>query len=160
MPDPPYVPNSHIVRAYAAIEREGSILVIKFDDAGRVHYDLPGGGVLPGETVHQGLAREVKEEASCDVVVGALLFAHEYQPGAGRAAGGGTPAIRLVFRCKLADGSEPSMPNTLDPKQVGLIWAPLDEIGHGIQIRPQKWSENIAKALRQPGQQDYFTFGL
>jgi 8-oxo-dGTP pyrophosphatase MutT (NUDIX family) len=154
------VPSSHIVRAYAAIEREGSILVIKFDDAGLVHNNLPGGGVLPGETVQEGLAREVKEEASCDVVVGALLFAHEYQPGAGRDVGGGAPAIRLVFRCELAEGSEPSMPNTPDPKQVGVSWAPLDEIGHGVQIRPQKWSENIARALRRPGQQPYFAFGL
>jgi len=40
--DPRYVPGSHTVRAEAVIERDGSILLIKVDDAGFVHYSLPG----------------------------------------------------------------------------------------------------------------------
>ena len=53
--DPRYVPGSHTVRAEAVIERDGSILLIKVDDAGFVHYSLPGGGVEAGESVRGGL---------------------------------------------------------------------------------------------------------
>ena len=55
--DPRYGPSSHTVRAEAVIERDGSILLIKVDDAGFVHYSLPGGGVEAGESVRGACSR-------------------------------------------------------------------------------------------------------
>ena len=72
--DPRYVPGAHTVRAEAVIERDGSILLIKVDDAGFVHYSLPGGGEV-GESV-RGLVREFREETVCEVAIGDLFFAH------------------------------------------------------------------------------------
>ncbi|MYD93422.1 MAG: hypothetical protein F4Y02_06975 [Chloroflexi bacterium] len=46
------MPGSHTVRAEAAIERDGSNLLIKVDDAGFVHYSLPGGADGLGQARH------------------------------------------------------------------------------------------------------------
>lgn len=53
------------VRAGAIIIENESILLIEFGDENGLHYNLPGGGVEPGETVKTAAAREVMEEARC-----------------------------------------------------------------------------------------------
>ena len=155
--DPRYVPSSHNVRAKAVIERDGSILLIKIHDAGFVHYSLPGGGVEPGESVQEGLVREVREEAACDVAVGDLLFAHEYEPLPTADIDGDAPALLLVFRCNLAAGIEPSMPKVPDRLQVGVDWVKLDELGIRFPLFSPIAAKNIVTALRRPGQQTLFT---
>lgn len=46
---------------------KGHILVVK--EAGRKHWDLPGGGIEHGESIEDGLARELHEEVSFDGVI-------------------------------------------------------------------------------------------
>lgn len=55
------------VSANAVIVRNDSILVVEFDDASGLHYDLPGGGIKGNESICDGLRREVKEETCADV---------------------------------------------------------------------------------------------
>lgn len=50
------------VRVCAAIIRDDSILMVKHQEAGRVYWTLPGGGVEPGETPEAAVVREVWEE--------------------------------------------------------------------------------------------------
>lgn len=45
----------------AAIVRDQAILLVEFDDAqSGLHYNLPGGGVHAGETLHAALRRAKK----------------------------------------------------------------------------------------------------
>src|SRR5919106_580114 len=69
------------IRAGAVIVRHGHILAVEYDDnlAG-LHYNLPGGGLEPGESLHDGVRREVLEETAAHVEVGRLLLVTEWGP--------------------------------------------------------------------------------
>lgn len=63
------------IRASAAIVRDGRILLIECDDPTLgLHYNLPGGGVEPGEAMHDAVRREVWEETTAlpDLFVGGV----------------------------------------------------------------------------------------
>ena len=68
------------MRARAAIVRDGAILLVAFDDENGFHYNLPGGGVEPGETLYGTAIREVREETTADVEVKELLLVYECFP--------------------------------------------------------------------------------
>jgi 8-oxo-dGTP diphosphatase len=40
-----------------------AVLLVEFNDETGLHYNLPGGGVEPGESVIEALEREVRENA-------------------------------------------------------------------------------------------------
>lgn len=60
---------------YGVIVENEKVLLVKQWDG----YDFPGGGVEKGESVHDALLREVKEETGLSVEAGPLLlFAEDY----------------------------------------------------------------------------------
>jgi 8-oxo-dGTP diphosphatase len=84
---------------------------------GGKYYNIPGGGVEPGETVKQAVVREILEESGLNVTIGDLIFALEYEPNNCSFIYGEIPQISFVFRCFL-DGDDkikpPSIPD-VDP---------------------------------------------
>jgi len=73
------------VATRAFIIHEGKVLIIResshYTKGSHIgEYDFPGGKVHPGETMADGLKREVKEEAGIDVKVGKPFFAAEWSP--------------------------------------------------------------------------------
>jgi ADP-ribose pyrophosphatase YjhB (NUDIX family) len=60
------------------IVQDGKVLMDRthHDDRHRFYW-LPGGGVEPGETTAQALARELMEEAALDIEVGRVLYVSE-----------------------------------------------------------------------------------
>jgi 8-oxo-dGTP diphosphatase len=71
---------SHIrIRPTALIIKNNSILLVEYDDNG-IHYNLPGGGAEPGETIIEGVIREVFEETAAEVEVGPLALVYEFAP--------------------------------------------------------------------------------
>src|SRR5207248_3714127 len=69
------------VRVGAVIVRKSAIVLVEYDDdkSGR-HFNLPGGGVTEGESLHDALRREISEETRMEVDVGRLLLVWEYVP--------------------------------------------------------------------------------
>ena len=61
--------------AFAVIEREGQVALVEVDriNRGRV-FDLPGGGIDPGETAAEAAVRECGEEAGLVVALDAEPF--------------------------------------------------------------------------------------
>lgn len=113
------------VSVNAAIVEGGKILLILFHDENGPHYNLPGGGVDPGESLHQALERECREEASVHVEPGELLGAWEYVPALQGNKYGPTQKLGLVFTARLRPGQAPKLPSSPDPNQVGVEWVPL-----------------------------------
>ena len=78
---------SRTTRYQAAIMRDHEILLIKHQEhhKGRAYWLLPGGGIEAGETEHQCVQREVREETNLEVKVIQLLLdeppPHEDQGG-------------------------------------------------------------------------------
>ena len=75
--DPPFLPElDHVDQAYGiCFTKEGEILLICSHDVDGVtpYWNLPGGGLMPGETLEQCLTREVAEEA-CARVIGSVIW--------------------------------------------------------------------------------------
>ena len=61
--------------AFAIVERDGLIAVLRVEEGGRAgQLDLPGGGIDPGETEAQAVVRECGEEAGLKVAVETAPF--------------------------------------------------------------------------------------
>ena len=72
--------NNIRIRPCAFIFQGESILLTEHDDETGLHYNLPGGGLEPNETVVEAVKRELQEEASVDIEVGPIAFVYEYEP--------------------------------------------------------------------------------
>jgi ADP-ribose pyrophosphatase YjhB (NUDIX family) len=108
----------------AVIIRDGKLLALKCRDEEGFWHMLPGGGQEWGETAHEALQRECREEIGCEVRVGRLLYARDY---IGKnhefAAVDHGHQVELMFQCELL--SEPSPGSCPDTKQVGFEWLEL-----------------------------------
>lgn len=63
--------------AFAIIEQDGLIALVEADRIGRGRiFDLPGGGIDPGETAAEAAVRECGEEAGLVVALDAEPFVH------------------------------------------------------------------------------------
>ena len=128
--------NYHLkVRASALVIEDNHILLVEFDDDTGLHYNLPGGTIEAGETIIEGLKREVREETAAEVDVGDLVFVLEYEPHRNSFWAGGTPALSLIFDCKMIGSSKPQLPDTPDAYQTGVKWVNIAELG-SVELLP------------------------
>jgi 8-oxo-dGTP diphosphatase len=112
-------------RVAAVIVRAGRVLMVRERGRGSTgrhdgleYWVLPGGGVEPGESPEQALAREVREEVGLTCGPARYLFDAVYPSG--RTA---------CYAVDVPDDEEPRL-GTDDlpcdcPRMVGLAWVPL-----------------------------------
>lgn len=113
--------GQQVITACAAIYRKGSngheimvarrALTKKFLPG---KFELPGGHIEFGETLVDGLRRELKEELAIDVIVGDVVGAFTYVNKVKR-----SHSIEIIFFAQLADGCLPKI-NLADHSEV--IW--------------------------------------
>lgn len=82
-----------IIVVAALIEKAGKILVgqRKKNDRHGLKWEFPGGKVEFGESPHDALVRELREELGIDAVIGEEVIRYEYSYG-------GKPPILLIFK--------------------------------------------------------------
>lgn len=117
------------VNARGIVLNGDKILLNEF--GGGEYYNIPGGGVEPGETIREAVVREVFEEAGLKVSVGDLIYVLEYEPANCDFMYGKTPHLSLVFRCFLEGGDAikpPTIPD-VDPDNPEITceakWIPI-----------------------------------
>ena len=127
---------NHIrVTARALIVANEAVLLVEFDDESGLHYNLPGGGVDPGETIIEGLKREAKEEASVNIEVGPLVFVIECEPSKNSFWAGPVHGLHLIFDCQLSGESRPQLPDHPDANQTAVKWVKLSEL-ESVELLP------------------------
>jgi 8-oxo-dGTP diphosphatase len=132
------------VRPTGLIIRDESILLVQYEDEEGIHYNLPGGGAEPGETILEGVKRELFEETMADVEVGPLVFVYECAPHKQSGDYPDAPhSLNLVFECHLKEGSTPRQPQITDTNQSTVKWIPLQELD-SILLFP-----NIKKQIKE-----------
>ena len=127
---------SHVrIRCTGLIIENNSVLLVEYDDNG-VHYNLPGGGLEPGETIVEGVAREVLEETTAEVEVGPLALLYELAPHkqSGDYDVNEKHSLHLIFECTLKNNSRPKLPQKPDPNQTAVKWVTLEELGSILLI--------------------------
>lgn len=136
----------------AIIIKGNKFLVEQVDQGRGIFYKLPGGGHHFGETIHEALHRELKEELGLDARISTLLFIRDYlaknhdmefdDPN--------FQQTELMFLClvddfsNLGNGSEP------DKNQV-IVWKTAEELVK-IKFFPRKlvpYLQDIKKLYEQ-----------
>ncbi|MFL0584020.1 NUDIX domain-containing protein [Solibacillus silvestris] len=121
---------SHVrIRCTGLIIENNSVLLVEYDDNG-IHYNLPGGGLEPGETIVEGVAREVFEETTAQVEVGPLALIYEFPPHkqSGDYVENANHGLHLIFECNLKKYAIPKLPEYPDPNQTAVKWIPIEEL--------------------------------
>lgn len=121
---------SHVrIRCTGLIIENNSVLLVEYDDNG-IHYNLPGGRMEPGETIIEGVAREVFEETTAEVEVGPLALIYEFPPHkqSGDYDENAQHGLHLIFECTLKNHSVPKLPKYPDPNQTAVKWIPIEEL--------------------------------
>ena len=100
-------------------------------------YNVPGGGVRLGESLHEATVREVSEETGYAVTVDELLWINE-DVAAGEGVGSlfppGFHGLNFFFRCSLA-GPALAQAHEADEFQIGVEWVDARSLST-IQLLP------------------------
>jgi 8-oxo-dGTP pyrophosphatase MutT (NUDIX family) len=129
------IPGAIRVAARALIIEEGRLLVMTYaDDKGRWCV-TPGGGIAKGETLGEGLRREVHEELGIRVAPGDIVYVRELLGRSAKVKHGGISAdthqLEVFFRCKRE--GEVKLGKALDNFCTGFDWVPVHELKkHGF----------------------------
>lgn len=102
---------------------EGNVLLLK-QTYGDKRWGLPGGGVEPGETIHEAIKRECYEEIGVDIVVSAFTGLY-YHKSFNSQVG--------IFKCELLEGAH----IRLSSEHSEYKWVNKSELGEVQRLRVQ-----------------------
>ena len=143
------------IRVTGITVRDDKVLMVEYDDPKiGFHLNFPGGGLDPGETLHQGLVRELSEECSLEVVPGRLLTVSEHWKE------GELDTLFFAFEAIAADGAQPCMSLTPDTFQTGVGWYAWDDLDNYNVLPPIHRALQSAVAKDERGYVGVWQIGL
>lgn len=115
------------VRVAGIVQREDAILMVRHEKDGKSYWLLPGGGVDRGETLHDALQREFKEEVTLTVEPGELIGVSEsIAPDHSR------HMLQCMFTATVVEGE---VALGVDERVVEARFVPADELA-GLEVHP------------------------
>jgi ADP-ribose pyrophosphatase YjhB (NUDIX family) len=117
MSAPPAGPR---IRVAAIIIEDNKVLLVRHEKNGRSYWLLPGGGVDFGESLHEALVRELREEVEVDIEPGPLVLANDTLPPDRH-----RHIVHLCFMAKITAGT-PTRGS--DPRVVEVAYVPLKDL--------------------------------
>ena len=136
----------------AFIVRDGKILIVKErvkrHGEETIIYDLPGGGVEPGENLHEALRREVMEEVGLNISIGKAVGNWDFVIPSFEDPNFSVQIICLGYQCELIGESNINInqnPATLE-NIFDTVWMNKEEI---LALKYDVFANNldIKKAL-------------
>ncbi len=122
---------THRIGTFAVImDDQGRALISRRTDNG--FYNLPGGGVEPGESVTEGLTREIREETGLESRVGRLIGVYSKPQ---------KHELVLVFQASITGGTLQTSDEADEHRWIGR-----DEL-HNVELLP-KHRERLEDAFR------------
>lgn len=116
--DPGPIGTAALGAACAIFDSAGRVLLVRHT-YGRLNWELPGGGCLPGEPPSRGAERELQEETGLSLRDGSLSGVY-FEPGHDFG-----PVIHFVFRFASPAAAEP----VARPPEIGAVgWFELDDM--------------------------------
>ena len=137
-----------MAKAARAIILEGDkILVMHRNKQGSEYFTLVGGRIAEGETIEQGLIREVKEETGLDVTDAQLVFIEKHQPPYNE---------QYIYLCTVGphesvaiqDSSEEGFMNRISINVHKPVWAEANSFMN-LSFRTPQLQTAIAQALKK-----------
>lgn len=111
------------IRVYALIIHQDAILILKEPYAGEILYKFPGGGLEFGESIIDGLKRELKEELNLDLTEASHFYTQEeFLVSKFRA---NEQLLSIYYKAKV-DNIENLV--RLDQSIQELMWIPLNKL--------------------------------
>lgn len=139
------------VSCKAVIVRDQSVLLIECQDPeGEDYFILPGGGMEAGESVHEALRRECREEIGAEIIPGPLLCLRDYIPRKGVEPDKHEQQLELMFACSLKEGQKPANGASPDAAQTGICWIELEDLPL-IRLYPESLVERLPFLLDGAG---------
>jgi ADP-ribose pyrophosphatase YjhB (NUDIX family) len=118
--------ESTLTRARGLIVHNNHVLLLRRVKKGKTFYTFPGGRVEEGESVEQGLIRELKEETSLDVEPVEMLLETKNSKG---------DEVK-IFRCRVTNADPKKLPKakligeelerSSKSNQYHLEWVPVE----------------------------------
>ncbi|WP_300059598.1 NUDIX domain-containing protein [uncultured Roseobacter sp.] len=145
--------GKHAVRlaTRAVIVHDGRLLLVNAWANGQSRLlCAPGGGVLPGTSLPDNLAREVHEETGLTISVGTPCLVNEFHDPRT-----GFHQVDLFFRCSIVGSAEISK-NWQDPERIVTqhVWARETDIPH-LWLKPDSLAR-VAFSAEAPAIYDAF----
>ena len=123
------------------------LLLIRYHDGEGEFYVCVGGGQNVGESMHENLRRECREEIGCEVEIGEMLFTREVRI-INDADGLETHQIEHYFSCKLAEGEQIHEGSAPDLTADGVALVTADEL-KSLRVFPSKLAELIENGFSE-----------
>lgn len=143
------VPIRNSVRALI-VRKDQVLLLRKSVRNGDSRYALPGGGQDRGETLHECVFRECREEIAAKIsIVGLAHVANAFKPLDAKMVSY-RQQVEFIFHCEVPKNYKPRQGPKPDKNQVGVEWVSLHRLDK-IDLRPRGMATLIRRAAAGKG---------